>query len=153
MGALPLELLLSPWALAILGLMVGSFVNVVVHRTPLMLERQWWGDVAAQLSDGASFRRVFAAEAPAGLEHASHALGKALGALRPLTLSRPASRCPSCAHRIRWFENIPLFSWLFLKGRCSACGAKISLRYPIIEMLTAGLFAAEAPSFSTTKLR
>ena len=59
----PLDLLLSPWALALLGLAVGSFLNVVVHRLPLMLERQWWRDVAAQALDKDSFRRVFAADA------------------------------------------------------------------------------------------
>ena len=61
---LPLQALLSPWALALLGLAVGSFLNVVVQRLPLMLERQWWGDVAAQLGDGDSFRRVFGGPAP-----------------------------------------------------------------------------------------
>ena len=63
LAGLPLDLLLSPWALALLGLAVGSFLNVVVHRLPLMLERQWWGDVAAQLADGDSFQRVFVAAA------------------------------------------------------------------------------------------
>ena len=117
----PLDLLLHPAALALLGLVIGSFLNVVVHRLPLMLERQWWGDVAAQLADGASFRRVFGADAPAGLAQAGGALEKSLGALQPLGLARPASRCPSCGHRIRWYENIPVLSWLVLKGRCSAC--------------------------------
>ena len=99
--------LLSPWALALLGLAVGSFLNVVVHRLPLMLERQWWGDVAAQLADGDSYQRVFAAAAPERLAQAGGALGKSLVALPPLNLARPASRCPSCGHRIRWYENLP----------------------------------------------
>jgi leader peptidase (prepilin peptidase)/N-methyltransferase len=138
--SLPLDLILSPWALALLGLVIGSFLNVVIHRLPIMLERQWWADVAAQLSDRDSFRRVFAAEAPPGLTQGGIALDKTLGALSPLSLMRPASRCPACGHRIRWHENIPLLSWLMLRGRCSACGTPISVRYPLVELGTAALF-------------
>jgi len=140
----PLSQLLSPWALGLLGLLVGSFLNVVAHRLPLMLERQWWADVAGQLGDRDSFRRVFSAEAPAGLTQAGGALDKTLAALRPLTLASPRSRCPACGHRIRWFENIPVFSWLALRGRCSACRTRISVRYPLVELATAALFAAVA---------
>jgi leader peptidase (prepilin peptidase)/N-methyltransferase len=141
LAGLPLDLLLHPAALALLGLVVGSFLNVVVHRMPIMLERQWWSDVAAQLGDRDSFRRVFSAEAPAGLMQAGSALEKTLLALRPLSIAKPASRCPSCGHRIRWFENVPLVSWLVLKGRCSACGTAISPRYPLLELGTGVLFA------------
>jgi len=143
-AALPLELLLSPWVLALLGLAIGSFMNVVVHRLPLMMERQWWADAAAQLAEGESFRRVFAAEAPGGLTQAGAALEKTLDALQPLTLSRPRSRCPACGHRIPWRENIPVLSWLWLKGRCSACATRISVRYPLVEVGTAALFGALA---------
>jgi len=146
-AGLPLELLLSPWVLAVVGLCVGSFLNVVVHRLPLMLERQWWGDVAAQVSDQDSYRRVFAASAPRALVDAGSTLGTGLQALAALTLARPASRCPACGHRIRWFENIPVASWLWLKGRCSACGTRIAARYPFVELLTAVLFAAVAWRF------
>ena len=142
--SLPLDLLLSPWGLALLGLAVGSFLNVVVHRLPLMLERQWWGDVAAQLIDADSYRRVFAADAPERLKMAGGTVEKALADTPPLTLSRPASRCPACGHRIRWFENIPLLSWIALRGKCSACGTRIGLRYPLVELGTATLFAAFA---------
>ena len=144
LGALPLDLLLTPWAMGLVGLMVGSFLNVVAHRTPLMLERQWWGDVAAQLSDSESHARVFGRKAPATLAVQADQMQQALDALAPLSLSRPASRCPSCGHRIRWTENIPVLSWLVLKGRCSACGAAIGLRYPLVEAGTALLFAALA---------
>jgi leader peptidase (prepilin peptidase)/N-methyltransferase len=137
---LPLDLILSPWALALLGLVIGSFLNVVIHRLPIMLERQWWADVAAQLADRDSFRRVFAAEAPSGLTQGGLALDKTLDALKPLSLMRPASRCPACGHRIRWTENIPLLSWLALRGRCSACATRISVRYPLVELGTAALF-------------
>ena len=111
--------ILTPWGLAVLGLCVGSFLNVVIHRMPRMLEAQWKLDAAYTLGQDAS-------EPPPA---------------ERLTLSRPASRCPSCGHQIRWYENIPLLSWLGLRGKCSACGASISARYPLIELLTAALFA------------
>ncbi len=141
---LPLDLLLSPWLLGLLGLVIGSFLNVVAHRLPLMLERQWWGDVAAQLADADSFKRVFGSAAPERLALASGGLEKALADLAPLGLARPASRCPACGHGIRWYENIPLLSWLVLRGRCSACHTPITLRYPLVELGTALLFAALA---------
>ncbi len=147
LGGLPLEVLLSPAALAVLGLIVGSFLNVVVHRLPLMLERQWWGDVAAQLGDAESHRRVFGSNPPERLAQASGLLDKALEGLPHLGLARPASRCPACGHRIRWFENIPVISWLVLRGKCSACGVRIALRYPLVELGTAALFAAAAWRF------
>jgi leader peptidase (prepilin peptidase)/N-methyltransferase len=138
----PLDLLLHPAALALLGLVIGSFLNVVVHRMPLLLERQWWADVAGQLADRDSFKRIFGADAPAGLAQAGSALEKSIGALPPLGIARPGSRCPSCGHRIRWYENIPVLSWLALKGRCSACKTPIGARYPLVEIATALLFAA-----------
>ncbi|RVU43336.1 prepilin peptidase [Rubrivivax rivuli] len=140
-------MLLSPAALAVLGLIVGSFLNVVVHRLPLMLERQWWGDVAAQLGDADSHRRVFQHPAPERLAQAASLLDKALEGLAALGLARPASRCPACGHRIRWHENIPVVSWLALRGKCSACGTRISMRYPMVEVGTAALFAAAAWRF------
>jgi leader peptidase (prepilin peptidase)/N-methyltransferase len=110
--------ILTPWGLAVLGLCVGSFLNVVIHRLPKMLEQQWKLDAAYTL--GQDVKEPDPAE--------------------QLTLSRPASRCPACGHQIRWYENIPLVSWLALRGKCSACGTGISVRYPLIELLTAGLF-------------
>jgi leader peptidase (prepilin peptidase)/N-methyltransferase len=142
LSGLPLDLLLSPWALALLGLVVGSFLNVVVHRVPLMLERQWWGDVGAQLADAESYQRTFGVAMPERLSLASSSLEKALADLPRLGLARPASRCPACGHRIRWFENIPVLSWLALRGKCSACGTRIGLRYPLVELGTALLFGA-----------
>jgi leader peptidase (prepilin peptidase)/N-methyltransferase len=140
---LPLDLLLSPWALAIVGLCIGSFLNVVIHRLPLMLERQWWADVAHQLGDADSWRRVFGTqgEPPAPQRQAAAALATSLDALPPLGIAKPRSRCPSCGHAIRWHENLPVLGWLRLKGRCSACGSGISARYPLIEITTAVLFA------------
>ncbi|HEV7575693.1 MAG TPA: A24 family peptidase [Caldimonas sp.] len=110
------EVLLSPFVLALFGLCIGSFLNVVIHRLPLMLERGWKMESADLLG-------VAHEEAPA------------------LTLATPRSRCPSCGHAIAWHENIPLASWLWLRARCSACRAPISARYPLIELTTAVLFA------------
>jgi len=111
------ESLLSVPALAVLGLCIGSFLNVVIHRLPLMLERGWKRDSAEMLGVDA--------ELPP-----------------PIGLARPASRCPSCGHEIAWHENIPLLGWLRLGGRCSACKTRISARYPLVELATGVLFAA-----------
>ena len=135
---------LSPWVLGLFGLCVGSFLNVVVHRLPRMMERQWWADVTQQLGDAQSWRRTFGDEAPKPLGLTAQELDRRVQALSPLSLARPASRCPSCGHAIRWYENIPLLSWLWLRGRCSACNARISWRYPLLELVTALLFAALA---------
>lgn len=129
-------------ALGVLGLLIGSFLNVVVHRLPRMLERRWWGDAAAQFADTAGHQRTFSAPAAPALRQAAEQVDKQLEALPPLGLARPASRCPSCGHLIRWYENVPVISWLMLRGRCSACGASIGARYPAVEMGTALLFAA-----------
>jgi len=109
----------SPWALGLIGLCVGSFLNVVIHRLPRMMERAWKQESAELLG-------VVVPDEPA------------------LSLSKPASRCPHCGHRIRWFENVPLLSWLVLRGRCSACRAPIGVRYPLVELATALLFAGLA---------
>lgn len=98
------------------GLLIGSFLNVVIHRLPKMLEQQWAAE-CAQLANQPP---------PAG---------------EPINLMRPRSRCPHCGHAIRWFENLPVLSYFWLRGRCSGCGAAISLRYPLVELATAALFA------------
>jgi leader peptidase (prepilin peptidase)/N-methyltransferase len=134
--------LLHPAMLALIGLAIGSFLNVVIHRLPSMLERDWWRDVRHQLADEQSYRRVFGSALPEPLQQSATALQGAIDNLSALSLARPASRCPSCGHRIRAHENIPLVSWLLLRGRCSSCRARISIRYPAIEMLCAALFAA-----------
>jgi leader peptidase (prepilin peptidase)/N-methyltransferase len=110
-----LDVVLTPWGLGVLGLCVGSFLNVVVHRMPRMLEARWQADAADML-------------------------GQPAPAAEPLSLSKPASRCPACGHAIRWYENIPVLSWLVLRGKCSACKTPISLRYPLVELVTGGLF-------------
>ena len=112
-------------AAGLLGLMVGSFLNVVIHRLPIMMERDW----AAQCAE---------------------LKGEAAPAFEPLSLARPRSRCPHCGHSITALENIPLVSWLLLRGRCKSCAAPISLRYPLIEALTGLLFALAAWHFGFT---
>ena len=99
----------------ILGLLIGSFLNVVIHRLPIMLEREW-REQCAWLDDN---------ELPAAV---------------PYNLIQPRSACPRCGHLIAWYENLPILSWLFLRGRCSACGTAISRRYPVVEALTGLLF-------------
>lgn len=141
-----LELLLSPWLLAVLGLAIGSFLNVVIHRMPQLLEREWLGDAADFLQDSATMTRVLGREASriAELSHQGAALAADVAALPRLSLARPRSRCPQCGHVLAWHENIPLLGWLRLGGKCSACGTRISVRYPVVELLTGALFAAVA---------
>lgn len=115
-----LALLLSPVGLGLLGLCIGSFLNVVIHRMPLMMERAWKLEGAELL----------------GLPPPADLAG-----LAPLSLLSPRSRCPACGHGIRWSENIPLVSWLMLRGRCAACKTPIGLRYPLVEFGTGLLFA------------
>jgi leader peptidase (prepilin peptidase) / N-methyltransferase len=119
MDTLLIEALVSPWTFALAGLCIGSFLNVVIHRLPLMLERSW------KLDSG-------------------DLLGVKVDVPAEVTLSAPRSRCPSCAHQIAWHENIPVFSYLRLGGKCSACHARISPRYPAFEIITALLFAGLA---------
>lgn len=144
-------LLLSPWALALLGLCVGSFLNVVVHRLPTMYMRGWWAfDIADfALTDKRSWRSAFGAksEPPAQLAAAAGAINQQLEGLAPLSLISPRSRCPHCGHQLRVRENVPVLSWLALRGRCSACRAPIGLRYPLVEGTTALLFALCALAF------
>ncbi len=123
--------LLSPAWLALLGVCIGSFLNVVIHRLPLMLEQGWKRESAELL----------------GL-----AADEAAAATPLLTLSRPRSRCPACAHAIAWHENIPVLSYLRLRGKCAACRTPISLRYPLIEVLTGVLFAAVGVRFGAQPL-
>lgn len=149
-----LVLLLSPWALAVLGLCIGSFLNVVIHRLPAMYMRGWWAfDIADfALADKRSWRSAFgaAAEPPAELAAASGAINRQLESTPPLSLVSPRSRCPQCGHTLRLSENVPVLSWLVLRGRCSACRTPISLRYPLVESATALLFALCAVTYGST---
>ena len=114
---------------AVLGLLIGSFLNVVIHRLPRMMEQDWRAECAQYLQELAEEQKTQGAkmELPAPQE--------------TLSLSKPRSRCPHCGHAIAWYENIPLFSYLFLRGRCAECKKPISPRYPLVEMTCAALFA------------
>lgn len=109
----------------LLGLLVGSFLNVVIHRLPLMMKTEWQ-------------------------QQCHDYIGSAAPETTPVTLSKPRSRCPLCGHEIRALENIPVVSYLFLKGRCRACQTPISLRYPAIEILTAAMSAVVAWHFGVS---
>jgi len=118
----PDAFMLAPWILAtLLGLVVGSFLNVVIHRLPLMLEREW------------------------------QAANESLEETNPnFNLAVPASHCPHCAHPLRWHDNIPLLSYVALRGRCRHCQATISWQYPVIELVTALLFAWSVNRYGLT---
>lgn len=102
---------------AFLGLMVGSFLNVVIFRLPKMLEREWQQQCAE-------------------LRAETEAMTATTEAIPPFSLVSPRSACPHCGHKITALENIPVVSYLFLRGHCSQCRASISLRYPVVEALT-----------------
>lgn len=101
------------------GLLIGSFLNVVIHRLPIMMDREW---------------RTQCAEL----------VGTAAPSAEPLSLVKPRSRCPHCGRQIRALENIPILSYLLLKGRCPGCAKTISARYPLVEALTGLLFGYAA---------
>jgi len=136
----------------VLGLLIGSFLNVVIYRLPIMLERQWRADAAAALATDPV------------LDDQPHARGPdspRLGSPEPsattppsatappdrFTLVTPRSACPHCRAPIKAWQNVPLVSWLALRGRCAACRAPISVRYPLVELATGLLSAAVAWHF------
>lgn len=111
----------------IFSLLVGSFLNVVIYRLPVMMKHSWAMEVAEFQEDEAEYKRL---------------------KMEPkFNLITPNSSCPHCGHHIRAWENIPVISWLFLKGQCSNCGNSISGRYPTIELATATLSALVAWQF------
>ena len=113
------------FAAGIFGLAVGSFLNVVIHRLPKMMENEW----AAQCAE---LRNEEVTERP------------------PYNLAVPRSACPGCGHQITAAENIPVISWLILRGKCSACKTPISARYPIVEAANALLWVACVAHFGAT---
>ena len=114
----------------VLGLVIGSFLNVVIHRLPVILKNNWSRQCRELLEP----------------DHDEHDATK-----QPYNLLRPSSHCPSCGHRIRAIENIPVVSYIFLKGRCAACHTRIPPRYPIIELATAILSVFTALHFGYTQ--
>ncbi|RYG14533.1 MAG: prepilin peptidase [Burkholderiales bacterium] len=100
----------------VFGLLIGSFLNVVIYRMPKIMERDWQADYAEMQ-------------------------GTELPPAEPFNLWVPRSRCQACGHQIRWYENIPVVSYLALRGKCSSCQTRISPRYPLIELAVGLLFA------------
>ena len=135
--------MMGDWAgLALLlaaSLAAGSFLNVAIHRLPIMLARQWNAEAREQLGLAEQ-----AAAAEAENAQAKQPSGLAEGAASaeaeeaPFNLFLPRSRCPACKHPIKMQHNIPILSWLLLKGRCRNCAGAISVRYPLVEALAAG---------------
>jgi leader peptidase (prepilin peptidase)/N-methyltransferase len=108
--------ILSASIAGIFGLLIGSFLNVVIHRLPIMMQRE---------SDN----------------YVAHESGKPLPHVERYNLTVPRSACPHCGHRITALENVPVLSYLFLRGKCAGCKAHISARYPLIELITGALSA------------
>ncbi len=110
----------------LLGLCVGSFLNVVIHRTPLIMNREWRKEAAWFLGT----------QSDLDTNHVKP-IQDIIAKDTPISLSLPPSRCPKCGHQIRFYENIPIISWLLLlRGKCSGCGNPISIRYPLVELIT-----------------
>lgn len=124
-----------PWfyicAAVFLGLLVGSFLNVVIHRLPKMMEADWRQQCVEFL-------------------HPEQAEKEATAPKLKYTLVVPRSACPACGHKITALENIPILSYLFLRGKCSGCGTAISVRYPMVEALTGVLTGLVAWYFGVT---
>jgi leader peptidase (prepilin peptidase)/N-methyltransferase len=116
--------------IVLLSVTVGSFLNVVIYRLPKMLERQWYEECRAFLSD--------------------EVIGIPEKSLPIMTLSKPDSNCPKCGHIIRFYENIPILSWLVLAGKCSQCHHAISKRYPLVELSTGVLGVAIASIYGVS---
>lgn len=106
----------SALLIAIVGLVIGSFTNVVIYRLPRMMFKQWQEECEAFTKESISQEKI-----------------------EPLNLAFPASHCPQCKAKVRAWQNIPVLSYVFLWGKCAYCHTKISLRYPIIEMMAAVL--------------
>ncbi|MDO4769402.1 MAG: A24 family peptidase [Brachymonas sp.] len=103
----------------VLGLLVGSFLNVVIYRLPRMMERGWAAEHAAYAAQQAGQELPVAS------------------AKQRFNLLTPPSRCRQCGHRVRWYENIPIISYLALRGKCASCKTPIGIRYPLVELVTA----------------
>lgn len=141
-GAVPVWLLLI--AMGLLGLVVGSFLNVLTVRWPTMMDRAWWKDTSDQLANVHSFSATFGSTAPPALTQVQEDLERRLGSLPRYDLWRPGSHCTCCGRTLRWWHNVPLLSWVLLRGRCAFCGASISWQYPLVELGCAAVFAALA---------
>ncbi|HAD89143.1 MAG TPA: prepilin peptidase, partial [Alteromonas macleodii] len=116
------------------SLMVGSFLNVVIYRLPIMMERSWHQE----------YQSYFSESEPTPNDKNSSAKEEVFN------LVKPDSTCPSCGHKIRAWENVPVISYLFLKGKCAKCKVGISVRYPLVELFTALACTFAAYQFGVT---
>lgn len=135
---MPVEAWLDATVAGVFGLLIGSFLNVVIYRVPRILEGQWEREIA-------DYAASHTAEVASG-----SAVAEPEPEPEPFNLLVPRSRCQTCGHQLRWFENIPVFSYLGLRGKCASCGARISMRYPLVELLTGALFVYCAQRFGLT---
>jgi leader peptidase (prepilin peptidase)/N-methyltransferase len=122
-----------------ISLLIGSFLNVVIYRLPVMMKNEWQQQIDEYINDqniGANIDKNAKPESPQ----------------QTFNLVKPDSTCPKCKHKIRAWENIPIISWLFLRGKCSSCKTRISIRYPSIELLTAVLSAWAAYKLGFTPI-
>lgn len=111
----------------VFGLLIGSFLNVVIYRLPIMMDRHWQAE-------------------------ARQILGQPIEVTSHFNLCTPSSACPHCHTKIRPWQNIPLLSYFYLRGRCASCRAHISLRYPLVELLTALMYVAVVWQYGATAL-
>lgn len=114
----------------VFALAIGSFLNVVILRMPRIMEQEWRREARQLLESDVTFASGASSE--------------------PISLSHPPSTCPKCGHRIRHWENVPVISYLFLRGRCGRCRERISVRYPLVEAATALLSVIVALRFGAT---
>ncbi|NQV70335.1 MAG: prepilin peptidase [Pseudohongiella sp.] len=121
---------------AVLGLLVGSFLNVVAYRLPIMLQREWKEQCCEYLQ----------------IENTNPDSNESSAKFKIFNLQKPDSHCPQCNHPIKPWENVPLISYLFLGGKCSNCKSRISLRYPCVEFVSGVCSALVASSFGATWL-
>ncbi|MBB1325708.1 prepilin peptidase [Pseudoalteromonas sp. SR45-1] len=122
----------------LVSLCVGSFLNVVIYRLPLMMQREWQSECRILLEDELENKTV--SNATDNIENG-----------KPFNLIKPNSTCPKCKTAIKPWQNIPIISWLILKGKCASCSNPISARYPAVELITALLSLTVAYSFGATE--
>jgi leader peptidase (prepilin peptidase)/N-methyltransferase len=118
----------------LVSLCVGSFLNVVIYRLPLMMQREWQSECRLLLEDELNTNQA-----------------KPKNTSEPFNLVKPNSTCPKCKTAIKPWQNIPIISWLILKGKCASCSNPISIRYPAIEAITALLSLVVAYNFGATE--
>lgn len=143
-------LALGLWLLGV-GLCVGSFLNVVIHRLPLMLHRQWRRDAQSVL-ENAEADAAEVQNKPVAHALAPEGAGAAGSDEERFNLIRPRSHCPACRRPVRAVENIPVVSWLWLRGQCAGCAAPIGRRYPAVEILAAVAVLTAVAGFGLTWL-